>query len=142
MLKGLWRPKRLNLKTCASYGKDKAFFCPPVRLDCKGFQKNLCPNCPLLIFLFFFWDILREALPHHCNKLMRCILTALHLSIASIYYNDAPTDRAAGVLKNKSKSLTLWLVLWLNGREKHITCKCCNVSLQLLLQLFKCKRII
>jgi len=35
---------------------------------------------------------------------MRYILTALYLSIASFYYNDAPTDRAAGVLKNKKAS--------------------------------------
>lgn len=32
---------------------------------------------------------------------MRYILKALYLSIASFYYNDAPTVRAAGVLKNK-----------------------------------------
>jgi hypothetical protein len=42
---------------------------------------------------------------------MRYILIALYLTIASFYYNDAPTVRAAGVLKNKSKSLTLWLAL-------------------------------
>jgi hypothetical protein len=42
---------------------------------------------------------------------MRYIFASIYLAIASFYYNDAPTDRAAGVLKNKSKSLTPWLAL-------------------------------
>lgn len=45
--------------------------------------------------------IFPKALQHHCNKLMRYILTVLYLANASFYYNDAPTARAAGVLKNK-----------------------------------------
>jgi hypothetical protein len=32
---------------------------------------------------------------------MRCILKALHLATALLYYNDAPTVRAEGVLKQQ-----------------------------------------
>jgi len=41
------------------------------------------------------------ALTHHYNKVMRQILAALYLSIASLCYNDDPTEGRKVFLKNK-----------------------------------------